>query len=327
MMLPGFWQKNNAFVRTLLMPCVFLYNFLRFLDRKISTVKKAPIPVICVGNLVVGGAGKTPLTLALVQQLRDLGITAHVVTRGYGGCEKGPLRVDLQRHTVRDVGDEALLLAQHATTWISRRRADAVSGAVGEGAQVLILDDGFQHYSLAHDLSFIVVDGRYGFGNENVMPAGPLRESLREGMKRAHAMVIVGEDIYDLYHRFHRQIPVLKAEFQGDQDKILSLREDRFFAFAGIGLPQKFFDFLTHHRIQVVRTKAFKDHYPYGLKDMENLIEKASQEGLRLMTTYKDWVRIPPLYQKEVTVLEVDLVLNPGDQIRLRALLNSVLNP
>jgi len=193
MRAPEFWHSDNWASR-LLEPLGSVYAWA--VARRLAEAKeyRPAVPVICVGNIVTGGAGKTPVCLALVERLRARGRHPHLLTRGYGGTEVGPRAVDSVRHDATRVGDEALLLAAHAPTWVARWRPDGAVAAVEMGADILVMDDGFQNPTMVKDLSLVVVDGGYGFGNGRVMPAGPCRESIRAGLARADAVVLIGDD-------------------------------------------------------------------------------------------------------------------------------------
>mgnify|MGYP000638645222 CR=1 FL=1 len=193
MRAPDFWQPGKGgFAAMALAPLGRVYAAAGAARRAAARPWKAPVPVICIGNLVAGGAGKTPVALDFGKRLIDSGETVHFLSRGYGGTEKGPLRIDPAIHTCQAVGDEPLLLARLAPTWIAADRRLGCQAAVAAGAGIVIMDDGFQNPTTVKDLSVIVIDGGYGFGNGRVMPAGPLREPVAAGLKRAQAVVVIG---------------------------------------------------------------------------------------------------------------------------------------
>ena len=189
MRTPDFWYQPPGFLSSLLWPLGWLYGKIGKIIFRLKTQKRFQVPVISVGNIVSGGAGKTPTAIALLHLLESQGFKVHFVTRGYGGQEQGPLAVDPTFHKPSDVGDEALLLAQHAPTWVAKKRACGVEKAIENGAQLIILDDGHQTTGVYKDVSFVVIDQLQGFGNGCVIPAGPLRESLSEGLKRADGVI------------------------------------------------------------------------------------------------------------------------------------------
>src|SRR4051794_25897925 len=192
MRAPEFWHEPPGLAAGLLAPAGAAWDLAARLRRAAARPYRAPLPVLCVGNLVAGGSGKTPVALSLARLFTDRGIAVHVVTRGYRGKLRGPVQVDPARHDADAVGDEALLLAAVAPCWVAKDRAPGIAAAVKAGAQAILLDDGFQNPSVAKDLSLVVVDAEYGFGNGRVMPAGPLREPVAAGAAPAGAGGVVG---------------------------------------------------------------------------------------------------------------------------------------
>lgn len=256
---------------------------------------RARAPVVCIGNLTAGGAGKTPTALATAQLLRKFGEHPVFLTRGYGGTAKGAVEVDIARHTAADVGDEPLLLARVAPTIVSRDRVAGASKAVDGGASVIVMDDGFQNPSLEKDFSVLVVDSQRGTGNGYVIPAGPLRAPPRAQLDRAHALLLVGNGKPDAELIAAWQplgIPVFRADLQPDAGIIAGLGEARVLAFAGIADPQKFFRTLTEAGITVAATRHFPDHHRLTRSEVQSLLDAADQEGLVLTTTEKDFARL-----------------------------------
>lgn len=329
MRAPDFWdRKTDGILPTLLRPLGCLMAGLTALRTKSVKPYRAHVPVICVGNLVAGGAGKTPVAIDLARRLVDRGRAPHVVSRGYGGTELGPLRVDPDQHTAHDVGDEPLLLARTAPTWVSRDRAEGVRAAVDAGADVIILDDGFQNPSVAKDLSLVVVDGGYGFGNGRVLPAGPLREPVATGLARADAVVLMGADDADVWGRVQRlgfkTLPVLRARLD-PEESARDLKGCDVYAFAGIGRPQKFFDTLKALDCRLAGCKAFDDHHAYTADELNTILQDAATATP--VTTAKDWVRLPTDVREKVRVLDVTLTWKAPDAIDglLDTLLDTVL--
>jgi tetraacyldisaccharide 4'-kinase len=320
---PEFWHAPAASpAAVLLAPLAMAYSAASRLRELGAAPWRAPVPVICVGNLTVGGAGKTPTVLALADRLQSAGLEIACVSRGYGGRTHGPMRVDPQHHTAREVGDEPLLLARVATTWVARDRTDGARVAIAEGADVILLDDGLQNPSLRKDLSFVVIDGGYGFGNGRVLPAGPLREPVARGMARAGAVVLVGEDRSGVAAMLPSGLPVLRAQLVPD-DSALRLRARRVLAFAGIGRPEKFFATLRGLGAEVAETAAFADHHPYSEDEAMRLIETAQRLDAVPVTTAKDFVRLPEGAKALVTSVGVHLRFEAPD--RLDAVVRPVL--
>lgn len=272
---------------------------------------KAACPVISIGNLVAGGAGKTPITLALAQLLKGQGYTPHIITRGYGGQMHGPMRVDPAYHSANDVGDEALLLAAIAPTWIAARRKDAAMLAVGAGADLLLLDDAHQHHTLHKDLSILVIDKSYGIGNGRIMPAGPLRERLQNGLGRADAVILMGEG--------QAPLPFFScATFAADlrpAHHAPKLQGRRVLAFAGIANPEKFFASLEAAGADIAARLGFADHYVYSAADIDALAQQAVTLKAHAVTTAKDWVRLPQSARAFATVWPVEAQFDDSDAL------------
>lgn len=307
MRAPDFWRRDGL-VPALLAPLAWGFAAAGRARRAFVRPARAPCPVICVGNLVVGGAGKTTVALALARRLRAAGHNMHLLGRGYGGRQRGPLRVDRDRHDTREVGDEALLLAAEAPTWVARDRVAGARAAAEAGAEVVVMDDGFQSPALEKDLSLLVVDAAYGFGNGRVMPAGPLRETLADGLARAHALVLVGEDGRGLERRLAALMrPVLRAHLEpGPEAAALSGR--RVLAFAGIARPEKFFRTLEALGCRVAVARVFPDHHRYDADEIMTMVEDACRLDAVPVTTEKDAVNLPPEARPMVKVVQVHLV-------------------
>lgn len=307
MRAPEFWHsKRNSVAAMLLAPLGAAYGALAGLRGWRRDPWRAPVPIVCVGNITVGGAGKTPTVLALVEHLKTTGLEIACLSRGYGGRERGPLRVDPIRHTAADVGDEPLLLARAAPTWIARDRREGAQVAVAEGADIVVLDDGLQNPSLRKHLSLVVIDGGYGFGNGRVMPAGPLREPMERGLARAAAVVLIGEDRCGISQNLPNGLPVLHARIEPDEDA-MRLRGRPVIAFAGIGRPAKFFQTLRDIGADVLDTAEFADHHPYSEAEIVRLLDAAQRRSAILVTTTKDFVRLPETARSKVTAVGIRL--------------------
>jgi tetraacyldisaccharide 4'-kinase len=305
---PAFWARPPGLLSELLLPAGTGWEAVGRLRQAFARPYCPPVPVVCVGNLVAGGSGKTPVTLALAMHLVSCGIAAHIVTRGYGGRLRGPVRVDPARHDAAAVGDEALLLAARTPCWVARHRADGVRAAVAAGAQMVVLDDGFQNPGIAKTLSFLVVDAAYGFGNGRVIPAGPLRESLARGISRADTVVLLSAEAAPGCLEslgISRALPVLHAVLRPVAgERLTGLR---LLAFAGIGRPEKFFATLRAFGAELVSTRSFSDHHPYRAREIDQLLRTAERSQARLITTAKDIVRVPAAKRAAIEVLEVEI--------------------
>lgn len=302
MRAPGFWERDGRLPR-LLAPVSRISVGLT--ARRVARPGwRAPVPVICCGNVTVGGAGKTTLALDLVRRLTACGIAVHCLSRGYGGRVGTVLRVEPGLHPASLVGDEPLLLAALAPTWVGRDRAAAARAAVDAGAAVLLMDDGLQNPGLVKDLAFLVVDGGAGFGNGRVLPAGPLREPVAAAAARCRAAVLIGEDRTGALGSLPPGLPMLRASLAAEG--VFSGR--RVLAFAGIGRPGKLAETLTAAGAEVVALRAFPDHHAYAAAELDTVLADAAGLGAEPVTTPKDAVRLPPGYRERVRVSGVRLV-------------------
>jgi len=291
---PGFWHGPSSWKSHLLRPLGALYGAVAA-NRLRRSGLDAGIPVLCVGNYHVGGAGKTPTVLALVNLLRDAGEAPIVLSRGYGGKLRGPIKVDPGRHAAIDVGDEPLMMAGRVPVVVARDRADGVALARSQGASVIVMDDGFQNPAIAKDASLIVIDGDRGLGNACVFPAGPLRAPLPPQLARTDVLVIVGNgsaaDTVAVAIAAQGGL-VLRAHLKPVEASVAALRGKRVLAFTGIGDPQRFFRTLRTSGAEVVAERAFADHHPFSQNEIEALAAAAKRDGLTLATTEKDLARL-----------------------------------
>ncbi|MBX9778327.1 MAG: tetraacyldisaccharide 4'-kinase [Xanthobacteraceae bacterium] len=290
---PPFWWRQGGVAAALLAPFAAVYGAMAA-RRMARAGAKASVPVICIGNPTVGGAGKTPTALAVAQMLKAGGEMPVFLSRGYGGQLVGPVRVDPSQHGASDVGDEPLLLARTAPTIVAHDRFAGAQAAAAVGASVIVMDDGFQNPSLAKDVSVLIVDGKRGIGNGRVIPAGPLRAPLLVQLDRAQALVVVGEgELADVLSKARqRTLPVFRARLTPDPSFVASLAGKRVLAFAGIGDPEKFFVTLRNIGVTLAATRRFDDHHRYTRTDVQALCDEAERAGLGLVTTEKDVARM-----------------------------------
>lgn len=302
---PG-WQAH------VLAPLAFIYA--KGTARRVAQTPshRAACPVICIGNINAGGTGKTPTVIALIEKLANKAV--HVVSRGYGGSAQGPMLVDERLHKADEVGDEPLLISAFAPTWVAKDRAAGVRAAEKQGAEIILLDDGFQNPAVAKSLSIVVVDATVGFGNQRVLPAGPLREPVHVGLNRADLLLSIGNPAAQQAFQPRTDVPRVSAHLETLQT---GMEWDglKVLAFAGIGRPEKFFETLRAEGADILRTVALDDHQPLSEALMARLENDASRTGAQLVTTEKDAVRLPKAFRAKVLTLPVRLRLDEASAL------------
>ena len=327
---PAFWHRPSSLASHLLRPLSALYGAVAAHRLQREGIN-AGIPVICVGNYHVGGAGKTPTVLALTTMLRELGERPVVLSRGYGGRLRGPVMVDPGRHTAADVGDEPLMMAAHVAVTVARDRVEGVALAKSQGASVILMDDGFQNPAIVKDASLIVIDSERGLGNGRVFPAGPLRAPLSPQLARTDALVVIGpghasEPVAARVTSAGK--PVLTAKLQPAPDIVSGLQGKPVFGFAGIGDPARFFRTLRANGIDLKQERIFADHHPFERAEIEQLVSEAGRQGLTLVTTEKDLVRLrtrAELASLATQILAFPVTLAFDDAAAVRRLLTDSL--
>lgn len=265
----------------------------------------APIPVLCVGNLTAGGAGKTPLAIDLTRALLAIGHNPHLLSRGYGGTNSGPVMVDPNGDSASETGDEPLLLAEVAPTWVSQNRIAGAKMAIENGATIIVMDDGFQNTNLAKNLSILTFDGGYGFGNGHVIPAGPLRETIASGLTRCDAAVLIGEDRYGVSQIIEKSCPLFRARVVAIPNPEVAGK--KVFAFAGIARPAKFYATLQELGCDIIGTQDFPDHHKFDPDEIKKICDHATQLGAIPVTTEKDYVRLPEEAQPLIKTIRIAL--------------------
>ncbi len=313
MRAPEFWTRSDALSQllvALLTPLGWLYGASVAWRAQRARPMRTKAKVICVGNLTAGGSGKTPVAIALAGALSARGLKTVFLSRGYGGSVTGPILVDADAHHAEDVGDEPLLLAHAATTIVARDRRDGAEFAESFMPDVIVMDDGHQNFALAKDLSLVVVDGASGFGNGRMLPAGPLREPVAQGLKRADAVIVVGDGTPPLGAWAGA---MLRARLVAEANGAFTGR--RVVAFAGIARPEKFLDSLRAAGAEIVESVPFGDHHAYSASEIARLKAKARASGAGLVTTEKDFVRLTKIDRAGIDVLPVEAVFENGSQL------------
>jgi tetraacyldisaccharide 4'-kinase len=291
-----------------LLPLSYLYREGVRLYQHRATATDVGVPVLCVGNAVVGGAGKTPVVASIATHWAQAGIGVHCLSRGYGGQYQGPVQVDPAQHIAYDVGDEPLLLARHAPVWIGRDRVASARAAVAAGAERLLLDDGLQNPHLFKHRTLLVVDGASGFGNGAILPAGPLREPLPRAFARSHCVLLMGEDRCGIAAQIPPHLPLFRARVEAAPTIAATLKGKKLLAFAGIAHPQKFYRTLEHIGAELVGREDFPDHHRYTDTDFARLERRAFHLNAQLITTEKDAVRLSKSRQSQILTLPIRVV-------------------
>ncbi|MEO9528550.1 tetraacyldisaccharide 4'-kinase [Roseibium sp.] len=329
---PDFWWKPGfSLAATLLAPVARLYGLVAARRMLKRPKYHSRLPVICIGNFVVGGTGKTPFAIELACRLQEEGYRPGFLLRGYGGSANGPLLVDAGLHDAADVGDEALLLARYGPTVVAADRPSGARLAEQQPVDLLLMDDGFQNPALAKDLSLVLVDCNTGFGNGRCFPAGPLRAPADRQIVRADCLVLVGDGsaAEEAVHLAGRKgLPIVHAHLRPQPND--DLAGCRLFAFAGIGRPQKFFASLKALGYEVRKTRAFPDHHVYSQADIKALLTEAEEAGLGLVTTAKDMVRLETSHGElfhwiASSTAVLDVRMDIDDEDRLVALIREKL--
>lgn len=293
---PNFWRRKNLW-SFLLWPFSLVYWLGFCLRRCFARPGEVAARVICVGNVVLGGAGKTPMALGIGRFLRKKGVKFAYLSRAYGADFKGVREVKIG-DDFRKVGDEPLLLCDQGPVFVAKNRYEGAKFVADKGFEVIILDDGMQNTSLKKDFTVMVIDAKLQFGNNMLFPAGPLRQSVKSGLKEADLVAVIGEGEVGLpeFERFLVK-PLNIEEFRGQ--KLL--------AFCGLAYPEKFFGFLQENGLEVAQKVGFADHYAYKRRDLKELWRKAEENGLKLITTKKDWVKFDRDFREKIGFLDIEI--------------------
>jgi tetraacyldisaccharide 4'-kinase len=307
MRAPWFWREKTLAARAValgLVPLAALYDAGQRARWRMTTPKRAPVPVICIGNATLGGVGKTPFAIALKGLLG--GDAVHFLTRGYGGSLHGPLRVHPSTHDAGEIGDEALVLARYGTTWVAKNRPAGASAAAKAGAECIIMDDGFQNPTIKKTVSILLIDAAGADGNEKIFPAGPYREPLERARARADIVVYVGDDEPAATDAAKNNNTPFTAWLAPNNPP----ERTRVVAFSGIGKPQKFYKTLTAAGFEIAKTASFPDHHRFSDQDLFALARLAAARKAPLITTEKDYARLPDDFRADVLVFPVTMKIN-----------------
>ncbi len=324
---PKFWYKKNLsskILSILFFPLSILWILISLLKNVLTTKYKSKLKVICIGNLTIGGTGKTPFAIYTFKLLKNLGFKPVFLTRGYGGLLKGPVEVK-NTHNFRDVGDEALLLNKIGPTFISKNRSLGAKliEKHKDNFNVIIMDDGLQNYQLEQDVKFMLVDKNLKFGNEFCIPAGPLREPASQGLMRIDAIVLTGNnnrkfDFNNVHNKtvFNSKVKTIKLP---------KIKNEKLLAFCGLANSNKFYETLKENGFNITYTKSFPDHYEYKNEDIDKLISEANKQNLKLITTEKDYVKIKN-DKNLINTLPIEMEVDLKDKAVFNSFLQEKLN-
>ena len=325
---PEFWYKKDLiskFKTLLLLPFSIIWILLSLIKRNFAKRYKSHLKVICIGNLSIGGTGKTPFSIQTYKILEILGYKPVFLTRGYRGLTKGPILVN-KSHNHKDVGDEALLLSKVGTTIVSSNRCIGAKYIenLKKNYDVIIMDDGLQNYQLEQDIKLLLIDKKLLFGNGYCIPAGPLRQTITQGLKKIDAIIFTGDgDIKDINLNFINNIQNFDTKLE--IKNTFKTKQNNFLAFCALGNPIKFFNTLKKNNFKIVLTKSFPDHYEYKNKDINTLKEEADNRNLKLITTEKDYVKIDDK-ENEISVLPIEINFSKADGNKFKSFLKEKIN-
>ena len=325
---PEFWYKKDLISRfktLLLLPFSIIWILLSLIKRNFAKRYKSHLKVICIGNLSIGGTGKTPFSIQTYKILEILGYKPVFLTRGYRGLTKGPILVN-KSHNHKDVGDEALLLSKVGTTIVSSNRCIGAKYIenLKKNYDVIIMDDGLQNYQLEQDIKLLLIDKKLLFGNGYCIPAGPLRQTITQGLKKIDAIIFTGDDdIKDINLNFINNIQNFDTKLE--IKNTFKTKQNNFLAFCALGNPIKFFNTLKKNNFKIVLTKSFPDHYEYKNKDINTLKEEADNRNLKLITTEKDYVKIDDK-ENEISVLPIEINFSKADGNKFKSFLKEKIN-
>ena len=307
---PKFWyNKNISIYGVLLSPFSILWALGTIIKKIFTKVQKAEIPVIAVGSAIIGGSGKTPSVLFLCEELEKMGYNPHIISKGYGGTSNEIIKVN-PNMSYTLVGDEALMMSNYFPTWVSKNKFQAFQQAKRDGADILVLDDALQSFNIHKDLSIYVYDSIQSFGNRLLVPSGPLRETVKTALNKSQIFFLINTNICeDLTQKNFKQVLNYKISISPE------IRERKLIAFAGLGFNKKFFEQLQNENLNLVKLKDFPDHHQYTVDDMFMLLDEANKKDAFLITTEKDYTRIPSEFKSSVGIIHGKIISENQTQL------------
>jgi len=305
---PDFWKNKNSLISILLIPLSYIWQLGNILNTKKK--QKFNIPIIIIGNVVAGGAGKTPTVISIANKLISSNIKVHIILKGYKSAAKESIQVNTKMHTYKDVGDEAIICSKIAPTWVGKSRIASINNASNNGADLVILDDGLQDSSIESDLNILVFSGFQGIGNGRIIPSGPMREHLSKAVDKSDLAIIIEEDKNNIQELIIKNIPVVNANLKIADKDLNNFKKKKVMAFCGIGYPEKFYKTLEKIECEIMQTKSYPDHYAYSKQDIEYLLNQSQNINALLVTTEKDYVKIPKEYKNRIYFFPISIEFN-----------------
>jgi len=309
MKAPKFWKKKNLLI-LILLPFTKIYYFFFLANNYLKKEIKFKTPIICVGNVVIGGAGKTPIVIKLREYLKKKIPKIFVLSRGYGGRLKGPLMIKRNMNFI-DVGDECLIHSIHGDTCIAKNKVSGARFCESQNANLIILDDGLQSKNVKKDFSILVIDSEYGFGNKLIFPAGPLREPLKNAINKSDAIIVFGDKKI-----LKNDLPPDKIFFADRVLKLDKVKNKRVIAFCGLGNNDNFFNNLRKNSIKLIETLNFPDHHKYSYDEIEKIVKLAKLKKLHIVCTKKDFMKVPKIFQKIIHPIDLDIKIHKKEKLK-----------
>ncbi len=310
MKTPLFWYKKKSLFSLVLFPMSMLWLLVSFLRTILKKKNRFNIPIICVGNAIAGGGGKTPLILEICKLYNKKNISVHVVYKAYKVKFFDKVIKVLSMHTSKDVGDEPILIAQYATTWVCKKRIDGIIAAIDDQADLVLLDDGLQDNSISKSLNILVANENQRNGNNFIIPAGPLREPINSSLNKSDCIFFYGQKIIakKLFYSYKKEIFLGNIVINRRLSDYISSK--KIVAFAGIAHPDNFFNLLSNNKLNIVKKIYFPDHYTYRRKDILKIINFSINNSAKILTTSKDYTKVPDDLKKYISIIEISVKFN-----------------
>ena len=293
---PKFWDNSRlSFWSIILYPLSLLFLFVSSLTKFLKIKNKFSIPIICVGNIYIGGTGKTPLALEIFEIIKSIGKNPAFVKKGYDYLY-----------------DEIQMLEKKGKTYSNKNRKEAINSLISDNYDVAILDDGFQDLSIEKDFSILCFNSRQLLGNGFLIPSGPLRENLNS-IKRADCILINGNrniDFENKISKINKSVKIFYSKYRIKNEE--NFKNKEIIAFAGIGNPENFFHLLNENNINIKKTYSFPDHYSFSENDFNKIIEN---ENIKFVTTEKDYLRMNNEQKQRCDFVKIDLEIENKNEL------------